>query len=64
MVYVQPARLSSTAVWIVDLAQENSPNRNSGGTEFDLSSAGAHEATPIISTTKANKCLREFMSFK
>jgi hypothetical protein len=64
MMYVQPECLSSTAVWIVDLSQEQSQNRNSGGMAFVVSAAGVHETTPSISKIRANKCLREFMASK
>jgi hypothetical protein len=64
MMYVQPACLSSTAVWIVELPQEKSPDRNSAGMEFVEPDAGVHETAPSISARRANKCLKEFMAFK
>jgi len=62
--YVQPACLSSIAVWIVDLPHAKSPDRNSEGIEFVVSAAGVHETAPSISASKANRYLNEFMAFK
>jgi hypothetical protein len=64
MMYVQPACLISTAVWIVDLSHEKSPDRNSGGKEYVMSAAGVHETAPSIRTARANKCLNEFMAYQ
>lgn len=64
MMYVQPACLSSTAVWIVELPHEKFPDRNSAGMELVEPSAGVHETTPSISASRANRCLNEFMAFK
>jgi hypothetical protein len=64
MMYVQPACLSSTAVWIVELSQEKYPDRNSAGMEFVEPAAGVHETAPSISASRANRCLNEFMALK
>jgi hypothetical protein len=64
MMYVQPACLSSTAVWSVSLLRKKSPDRSSGGIEFVVSAAGMHETAPSINASRANKCLSEFMVFK
>jgi hypothetical protein len=64
MLYVQPACLSSTAVWIVELPHEKFPDRNSAGIEFVEPSAGVHETAPSISASRANRFLKEFIAFK
>jgi hypothetical protein len=64
MMYVQPACLSSTAVWIVELPQEKFSDRKSAGMEFVELSAGVHETAPSISASREIKCLKEFIALK
>jgi len=64
MMYVQPACLRSSAVWIVELPQEKSPDRNSAGIEFVEPDAGVQETATSINAARANKCLNEFMALE